>query len=567
MGLHRRQGLTGITGHGWKLGVGAGTALLAMGGTAQAATVTVDSDLNGGDGSLRAAIAELNNNNAPVVDRILFDSSLSGSTIYLDSHLAIDEPLTIEGPVDDPMYIEGDSDSQHFRIETPPGTPVTLRGLELSSGNSTSGDPHVAAVAGGSIYSNYADLTLDRVNVHHNRTYGGQTPGGAVFSGGPLTVQDSWIHDNDTLHNGSQGGAIAAFGETTTITGSTISDNTTSDENAGGGGLISSGNTVIRNSTFTGNQTLGRYSAGAGMYITGTLTTDSATITHNYVTGDDASGGGIQFHDGAGDFVNPVLRNTIVGDNTATTSGADLEIVDAGGLFHAAFSVVRVPSDSSGDVLAEDVPGSNVTNTLTLMLPLTDNGGPVPTRVPEPLSPAIDAGFTTLALDQRLGTRPFDDPLVANSAALGANATDVGAVEAQPAVAPTCDGASATTQVGTAVQLTLACRGLGPFEIAATSVPAHGQLTGLDPATGTVTYTPAPGFTGTDTFEYTGENDYGFSEPGVATVTVVPIPVGGTPPPAKPKPKKCKKAKKKKAKKRATPAKKKKCKKKKKRKS
>ena len=41
----------------------------------------------------------------------------------------------------------------------------------------------------------------------------------------------------------------------------------------------------------------------------------------------------------------------------------------------------------------------------------------------------------------------------------------------------------------------------------ATTDPANGTLSGFDPATGTVTYTPAPGFNGIDTFTFTVTDD------------------------------------------------------------
>ena len=50
--------------------------------------------------------------------------------------------------------------------------------------------------------------------------------------------------------------------------------------------------------------------------------------------------------------------------------------------------------------------------------------------------------------------------------------------------------------------------------------PKHGRLSGFVKATGSVTYTPAPGYAGADTFTYTATDGLDFSPPGTATVSV-----------------------------------------------
>jgi DNA-binding beta-propeller fold protein YncE len=88
--------------------------------------------------------------------------------------------------------------------------------------------------------------------------------------------------------------------------------------------------------------------------------------------------------------------------------------------------------------------------------------------------------------------------------------------------APSCTGASAATKGGIAKSLGLSCTdGAGAaVTYAIASGPAHGTLSSLNPATGTVTYTPNAGYTGTDTFTYTGSSVDGTSDPTTVSVTV-----------------------------------------------
>jgi hypothetical protein len=64
---------------------------------------------------------------------------------------------------------------------------------------------------------------------------------------------------------------------------------------------------------------------------------------------------------------------------------------------------------------------------------------------------------------------------------------------------------------------------LNPATVTVTSYPAHG-LTVVDPADGSITYTPKKDFNGNDTFSYTVKDVQGStSAPAVVTVTVTPV--------------------------------------------
>jgi hypothetical protein len=140
-----------------------------------------------------------------------------------------------------------------------------------------------------------------------------------------------------------------------------------------------------------------------------------------------------------------------------------------------------------------------------------------------PGSPAVNAGNpatptasggTCELIDQRHSVR--------TSAAVVP--CDLGAFEVQPA---SCHSFTQGTGMGVAAPITLDCNG-DPFLYAIAGNPSHGALSGFSATTGTVTYTPAAGFSGTDSFTYKGVN--GPVSSSTATVILsVKGPVSPTP--------------------------------------
>lgn len=90
--------------------------------------------------------------------------------------------------------------------------------------------------------------------------------------------------------------------------------------------------------------------------------------------------------------------------------------------------------------------------------------------------------------------------------------------------AASCSAATATVQSKKTVSVTLPCADPNGDAVtrAITSPPAHGTLSAV--AGDAVTYTPAAGFTGTDTFSYNADDGGGAGTAGTATVTVTPAP-------------------------------------------
>lgn len=87
---------------------------------------------------------------------------------------------------------------------------------------------------------------------------------------------------------------------------------------------------------------------------------------------------------------------------------------------------------------------------------------------------------------------------------------------------PTAEPVLRVTAPGVPVQISLAAADPNlaspSFTFAISSGPAHGSLSG--PSGASVTYTPASGFRGTDSFTFTATDANGTSVPGVVTITV-----------------------------------------------
>jgi Bacterial Ig domain len=98
---------------------------------------------------------------------------------------------------------------------------------------------------------------------------------------------------------------------------------------------------------------------------------------------------------------------------------------------------------------------------------------------------------------------------------------DIGAYEFAP---PTCSAVHVTTPADTAARVSLSC--LDPAGVAVAYAldrgPSHGSLARLDATAGTVTYTPRPGFVGSDAFGYHASDANGTASSVSVTITVTP---------------------------------------------
>lgn len=130
-------------------------------------------------------------------------------------------------------------------------------------------------------------------------------------------------------------------------------------------------------------------------------------------------------------------------------------------------------------------------------------------------SPTVDAGLNNAAN----GSTDLDG----NPRTFGAS-TDIGAYEYIPP--PTCQPASASTPYGQPVAIQLSCSDSvgAPVSYQVVSGPAHGTVS-VNPSTGAATYTPAAGYSGSDSFSFDASSSHGTSQATTASITVGPPPV------------------------------------------
>jgi len=437
-------------------GAGLGiTAALGTGGTAHAADFIVNQGGDAGDltcdgtCTLRDALDDAAaNSNPATVDRVLFAANVTGTITLSGTVLpTIDEPLYVDGPGAGALTVSGNNASRILQVDLPDaeeGGDVTVSGLTLTGGRTTTGPPHGAGIA------NYdADLTIQDSTISGNAAVGASgVVGAGVSSKYSTTIRDSTIANNVTSsvkYNGSTiafGGGLATAGNLSVV-GSTISGNdvsavaglgmgTSHDATAAGGGVLSftdeDTTATIERSTISGNDAFASAppgfdaaASGGGVAHQGPtdpgppdqLRLDGATVAGNTA----GRGGGVYAFDAS----RVILASTIVGDNSGATSP---DLLSASNAFPAAFSLIEDPAGASINET-----GPNVIGVDPELGPLADNRAGQ-TLKPAPTSPAIDQGLAGAATtDQRGQPRPFDAPAVAN--ADGGDGADIGAVELQ----------------------------------------------------------------------------------------------------------------------------------------
>ena len=172
---------------------------------------------------------------------------------------------------------------------------------------------------------------------------------------------------------------------------------------------------TLTNSTFYGN-TAG--SNGGAMYTTCSSGTSTPKLINATFTGNSANNGGAIYVVGVNSF--PLLLNSIVWDDSATTSGPEFFLQSGGVDLYD--SVIQNGCATNGCGGMSNSMGD------PLLGALADNGGFVQTMMPGPGSAAIDAvgcNYSTEEpiADARGAVRP-------DSGSAGATRCDIGAVEA-----------------------------------------------------------------------------------------------------------------------------------------
>ena len=415
-------------------------ATLAGGGlvaeSAHAAPFTVNTLNDAGPGSLRQAI--LDANAAPGGDQILFASGLSGQITLASSLPQITTALDIQGPGAGTLAVSGNSNVRILEIALTPGVPVSISGLSLVNGNAQ-------AQPGGAVVAAGGDVSIsDSVISGSTAASGGGIFFGGFTTGTSLTVQRSTISGN-TATTGNGGGIQARIqaldstsGGTAFVQQSTISGNHAPSGNGGGisAEAAASGSLYC---LVPGPITCYAYGFREA-HATLDVTVRGSTVAGN--SGGPVSGG--IFASGIGNPPSSMtsevsrvkLEDTIAADNTTADVGGS----NAGASFSAGFSLI----EAGGPAVQQDPPGSNILGLDPQLAPLAANGGPTPTQAVSKSSPAIDKGKSYGATtDQRGLARPVERADVPNSAAAGADGSDIGAFEL---AADECSGVAVTRE-------------------------------------------------------------------------------------------------------------------------
>lgn len=229
-------------------------------------------------------------------------------------------------------------------------------------------------------------VELDRTTVQRNAIadHAPSKAGGLFFEGMPVTITASAIVRNQAR---SDGGMFLGPGVVLAMTNTTIAGNTALSSLAGGLSMAPGVTGAIRNCTFAANRAPGEL-AFAGAIVGGREVV----------------------------LANTIVWGSEVGHGFSPVSCMDALLEGGGNL--------QWPIQRSGGGL--DLPESpcspQVAPADALLGPLSDNGGPTPTVVPMPGSPAVGQGRDCPPVDQR-GV-PRRDPCTS------------GAVEILPAVGP-----------------------------------------------------------------------------------------------------------------------------------
>jgi len=470
------------------IGFGAAHYVMAVNGSCRAVatptptptpTFPVTNTNNNGPGSLRQAI--LDANAAVGANTITFDPSFSNTqrTIALAGEIvlanSVNSDVTIIGPGANFLTISGGGVGRIFYIPELPV--VSISGMTLTQGNGTA----TSSGFGGAIY-NAGDLTLTGVIVTAS-TATSDAGGIYVGDGDRLTMDDSTVSNNTAGRNG--GGLYLEDGAFVTIRRSVISGNRANQPSAsaGGGGIYSDSATLqLVDSTISANTSM-LHGGGIAFDIGGTNSITRTTISGNSATGlgggifleatpltianttisgnTAAGGGGIRRDTSSGSTVN--INSSTIASNTSSTTGGGIDAAAAMTVFNTLIGNntatgsgpdVNGPLASNGYNLIENTSGatitgmtaSNITGQDPNTAPLDNYGGLTQTHALNPGSPAIDrAAFGTVADDQRSLPRPVDNPNIPNAA--GGNGADIGSFEAQATVLITVAG-RVTTPTG-----------------------------------------------------------------------------------------------------------------------
>jgi Chlamydia polymorphic membrane protein (Chlamydia_PMP) repeat len=375
----------------------------------RADTITVTNTNDSGPGSLRQALADVN-------DGDTIDFAVTGKIALTSGELLVDRRIVISGSGANNLGLDGNGMSRVLYIA--PRTTAVISGLTISNGNESNG---------GGVYNDHATLTLTNCVISGNVA---ASDGGGIFADGSengratVTISNSTLNANSALDGGGIYMAGLLNGNAVlTVDSSTLSGNTAE---VYGGGIFTAGvngnfTAQIINSTFNENSAS---SKGGGIYNfggplgTATLQIGNTTFVDNAA---QSSGDSIYNVGALGGGGTTILVNTIL-----KTGAAGRNIVNEAGSIQS-FGYNLSSDDGSGYLTG---PGDQI-NTDPIIGPLQDNGGPTFTHELLAGSPAIDAG------DPAFTPPPFFDQRGPDFFRVRNGRIDIGSFEVQVGSTPT----------------------------------------------------------------------------------------------------------------------------------
>jgi CSLREA domain-containing protein len=363
-----------------------------------AETISVTSNADSGEGSLRAALAT-------AADGDLIEVAVTGN-INLQSSLVVTRAVAIRGP-----------GSTAFKVRRGEGLVAKFGVFEVRSGG----------------------VSISRLTIAD----GSRAEGGGIFreTGGDLLIEDCLLTGNRQEGNGFGGGAIALRGEGhTVIRGCVILQNTVVDgstltvHSGGGGILLGSGSLLVENSSLVENT--GRWYGGGFYNKGGQAEFRNCTLSGNIASraggAFGSSGGSLTIlsstitrnqHGGAYIYAGKVLiGNSIVSGNLSMSDFAGGSLTSLG--YNLVGNVSSTQFRAPGDVVGVTDPG---------LAPLGYYGGS--TLIHPPTFDSIHVvdkgkstlGNVTLSTDQH--GRPRGQRAYWQEPAPGGDFSDIGAVE------------------------------------------------------------------------------------------------------------------------------------------
>jgi hypothetical protein len=400
-----------------------------------------------------------------------------------------------------------------------PLEPLNLTNCTLSNNSSPS-------FGGGIVNGNRAALILTDSTLSGNSA--GRVGGGIYISTGVVTITNSLLRNNES---GNDGGGIRNGSGRLTVLNSSFTGNIADSDGNGdgsGGGIHGHDPLTVQNSSFVGNAA----AYGGGIYSSDDLTVSGSTFSNNTAS---RNGGGIANNSGMamvrsstfsgntagedGGGINSrgaplALINSTLSDNIAGANGGGINLLSATvGITNSivtnsssGIDLVQVDSDLTlgGVNIIESglAAGANVLVVDPQLGPLADNGGPTQTHLPQPGSPAIDAGNNAalppeLATDQRGFERIFN-----GSIDIGAVESGAGDIAYSISLLSPASITEGDTQAGTNATLTITRSGAldqsGSVDIVLSGTATRdedyslayisGASAGFDPASDTLTF-------------------------------------------------------------------------------